>query len=80
MNTSIVKTPPEGIFEEVSIEVEGWQDRFKELIGKRQKIQFNVYTMPNLSMEIQTALDRQRYVDLIFESDKDQHFLVPLGN
>ena len=79
MKTSTIKTPPEGIFEVVNIEVEGWENQFKECIRKRQKIQFDVSTMPNLPKDIQAALNQQRYVDYVLESDKDQHYLIPRG-
>jgi hypothetical protein len=40
-------------------------------------IKYQVYNMPNLSQEIQDALNKQNYLHLILEPDHWQHFLVP---
>ena len=77
MNTALVKSVPEGEFEEVSIEHPNWREAFEALITQRKPIRYQVYTMPNLSREIQDALNKQSYVHLILESDQWQHFLVP---
>ena len=77
MNTALVKSVPEGEFEEVSIEHPGWREAFEAHITQRKPIKYQVYNMPNLSQEIKDALNKQNYLHLILESDHWQHFLVP---
>ena len=77
MNTILTKSVPPGDFEEISIEMPDWQARFLTLIQKEARIKYDVYAMPTLSKEIKDELSRRSYCDVILESDKDQHFLVP---
>ncbi len=76
MNRSIIKSPPPGDFEEISIEILGWQEKFMKLVQQGKRIKYEVYTMPNLSKAIQDELSKQGYCDFQLE-DTDWHFLVP---
>jgi hypothetical protein len=79
MNIILVKSVPSGDFEEVSIHMTDWHQRFVRLIQERKPIKYDVYTMPTLSKDIQDELSKQSYCHLILESDKDQHFLAPMS-
>jgi len=79
MNTILVKSVPPGDFKEVSIHMPDWQARFLKLVQERKPVKHDVYTMPNLSKEIQGELSRQSYCHLILESDNDKHFLTPVS-
>ncbi len=80
MNVLITKSAPEGIFEEVSIEENGWQERFELLIRERKNIRFGVHTMPAMSQHILDALNKHKYIYVIEESHADQLFLLPVGS
>lgn len=80
MNVLITKSAPEGIFEEVSIEEDGWQEKFELLIRERKSIRFGVHTMPTISQHILEALNHHKYVYVIEESHADQLFLLPMGS
>jgi hypothetical protein len=80
MNVLITKSAPEGVFEEVSTQDQGWQERFESLIRERKNIRFGVHTMPAISQHILDALNKHRYVYVIEESHADQLFLLPVGS
>ena len=77
MNHITIQSVPPGDFEDISIHMPDWQARFLKLIQDRKPIKYDVYTMPNLSKEIQDELSKRGYRDFILDSDKDQHFLAP---
>jgi hypothetical protein len=77
MNTVIIKSVPQGDFEEISIYMPDWQSRFLKLVQEEKLIKYDVYTMPTLSKEVQEELSKRSYCHLILDSDKDKHFLVP---
>ena len=79
MNTILIKSVPPGDFEEVSIHMPDWQERFLMLVQERKPIKYDVDTMPNLSKDIKDELDKRSYCHLILESDQDQHFLTPVS-
>jgi hypothetical protein len=68
------------MFEEVSIEENGWQERFESLIRERKNIRFGVHTMPTPSQHILDVLNKHKYVYVIEESHADQLFLLPIGS
>lgn len=80
MNTIIVKSVPEGVFEKISIEMADWKQKFQSLINQRKRIKYSVYDMPTIGTEIQNELGKQSYVKLVLESDHDQYFLIPTSN
>jgi hypothetical protein len=80
MNVLITESAPEGTFEEVSIELDGWRERFELLVSERKQIRFNVHTMPIISEHVRDSLNRHKYVYVIEESHADQLFLVPIGS
>jgi hypothetical protein len=77
MNTSLVKTPPQGDFAEVSVLMQGWEIKFQMLVSGKQPVKFDMYPRPNIPLEIRDRLTQQGYKDLILENDRWQHFLVP---
>jgi hypothetical protein len=77
MNTIIIKSVPSGDFHDISIHMPDWQARFLKLVQERKPIKYDVYTMPNLSKDIQDELSKQHYCQLVLESDNDQRFLTP---
>ena len=77
VNTIIVKSLSAGDFEEISIQMADWQARFLKLVQEQKPIRYDVYTMPNLSGEIEEELSKHGYRHLILDDDKDQHFLAP---
>lgn len=80
MNVIITKSAPEGIFEEISIEESGWQERFELLVRERKNIRFGVHTMPVLSQHILDALNKHKYIYVLEESHADQLYLLPIGS
>ncbi len=80
MNVLITKSAPEGIFEEISIEDNGWQEKFALLIRERKNIRFGVHTMPAMSQHILDALNKHKYIYVIEESHADQLYLLPIGS
>jgi hypothetical protein len=80
MNTSLVKTVPQGDFAEVSVLMQGWEIKFQMLVSQKQPIKYDMYPRPNIPPEICDRLNQQGYKDLILESDRWQHFLVPISN
>jgi hypothetical protein len=80
MNTSLVKSVPQGDFVEVSALMKDWETKFQMLVSQKRPIKYDMYPMPNISQEFQNRLAQQGYCDLILESDQWQHFLVPNSN
>ncbi len=77
MNTSLVKTVPQGDFAEVSALMQGWETRFQMLVSQKQRIKYDMYPVQGIPPEIHDRLDEQGYQDLILDKDRWQHFLVP---
>ncbi len=80
MNTSLVKSVPQGDFMEVSALMQDWETRFQTLVSEKRPIKYDMYPMPNIPDEFKHRLSQQGYCDLILESDQWQHFLVPNPN
>jgi hypothetical protein len=80
MNTSLVKSVPQGDFVEVSVLVQDWEIKFQMLVSEKRPIKYDMYPMPNIPDEFKNRLAQQGYRDLILESDQWQHFLVPNSN
>jgi hypothetical protein len=80
MNTSFVKSVPQGDFADVSALRSDWRTQFHALVSKHQPIKFDFYPLPNIPQEIQSQLQQAGYRDLILENDQWQHFLVPIPN
>jgi hypothetical protein len=80
MNTSFVKSKPEGDFAEVSLLIKGWIIEFRVLINQKRAIRFDMYPLQNIPEEITKALSQQGYHDQILENDRWQHFLIPSSN
>jgi hypothetical protein len=80
MNTSLVKSVPQGDFVEVSVLVQDWEIKFQMLVSEKRPIKYDMYPMPNIPDEFKNRLTQQGYCDLILESDQWQHFLVPNSN
>jgi len=80
MNTSLVKSVPQGDFVEVSVLVQDWETKFQMLVSQKRPIKYDMYPMPNIPDEFKNRLTQQGYCDLILESDQWQHFLVPNSN
>ena len=77
MKTSLVKSVPQGDFEEVSALFKGWQTKFQTLVSQKRPIKYDMYPMPGIPPELKVRLQAEGYQDLILESDRWQHFLVP---
>ena len=80
MNTSLVKSVPQGDFVEISVLVQDWETKFQMLVSEKRPIKYDMYPMPNIPDEFKNRLTQQGYCDLILESDQWQHFLVPNSN
>ena len=80
MNTSLVKSVPQGDFVEVSALVKDWETKFQLLVSEKRPFKYDMYPMPNIPDEFKNRLTQQGYRDLILESDQWQHFLVPNSN
>ena len=80
MNTSLVKTAPQGDFAEISVLMQGWEIKFQMLVSQKQPVKFDMYPRPYIPPEINERLNQQGYNDLILENDRWQHFLVPTSN
>jgi hypothetical protein len=76
----LVKSFPDGEFEDISIEMTDWQEKFKSQIKDRKRIKFDLFQMPTISKEIQEELGKQSYGQLILESNHDQRLLIPISN
>ncbi len=77
MNTSLVKTAPQGDFTEVSSLVAGWEARLHALASQHRKIKCDRYPLPEIPPEIQNRLHQQGYTEQVLENDRWQHFFVP---
>jgi hypothetical protein len=77
MNTSLVKSAPQGDFAEVSTLIRGWEDRLQTLVGQKRPIKYDLYPLPGIPREIESRLKQQGYHDLVLENDRWQHFLIP---
>ena len=80
MNTSLVKSAPQGEFAEVSVLVDGWKIKFQTLVSQNRPIKYDMYPQPNIPDEFKNRLAQQGYNDLVLENDRWQHFLVPRSN
>jgi len=80
MNTSLVKSAPQGDFVEVSVLMKGWETKFHTLVSQKRPIKYDMYPMPAIPPDFQHRLSQQGYQDLILENDRWQHFLVPKSN
>ena len=80
MNTSLVKSVPNGVFAEVSVLMSGWENVFEKLIRQKQPIRYDMYPLPGLPTQIRDHLVENGYQDLVLENDRWQHFLVPTSN
>ncbi len=77
MNTSFVKSVPQGNFEEVSVLMRDWQMKFEALLSAGRPIKIDVYPSPNALSSVSQRLDQRGYRDLVIENDRWQHFLLP---
>ena len=80
MNTSLVKVAPQGDFAEVSVLMNGWQNKFESLVSQNRPIKYDMYPMPQIPSEIRQRLTQKGYRDVIWEKDQWQHFLLPAVN
>ena len=80
MNTTLVKSAPQGDFVEVSVLMKDWETKFQMLVSQKRPIKYDMYPMPNIPQEFKNRLSQQGYRDLILENDRWQHFLVPNSN
>jgi hypothetical protein len=80
MNTSLVKVAPQGDFTEVSVLVNGWQNKFENLLSQNRPIKYDMYPMPHIPPEIRQRLAQKGYRDIVWEKDQWQHFLLPAVN
>jgi hypothetical protein len=80
MNTSLVKSAPQGDFVEVSALMKDWETKFQSLVSQKRPIKYDMYPMPNIPPEFKNRLTQQGYQDLILENDRWQHFLIPTSN
>lgn len=69
MNTSLVKSVPQGDFAEVSALMKGWENKFQSLVSQKQPIKYDMYPLPNIPRELKTWLEQQGYYDLVLEND-----------
>lgn len=77
MNTSFVKSAPQGDFADVSALRSDWQTQFQVCVSKKLPIKFDFYPLPSMPPEIKRNLEQAGYRDLILENDQWQHFLLP---
>ena len=80
MNTSLVKSAPQGDFVEVSVLMRDWETKFQALVNEKRPIKYDMYPMPGIPPEFRNRLSQQGYQDLILENDRWQHFLIPKSN
>ena len=76
MNTSLVKSVPQGNFAEISALTKDWETKFQMLIRQKRPIRYDMYPLQDIPQEFKDNLRQQGYNDLILESDQWQHFLV----
>lgn len=80
MNTSLVKSIPQGDFAEVSVLMRDWQAKFEALLSQNRPIKIDVYPSPSVLPSLYQRLDQHGYRDLVIENDRWQHFLLPEPN
>jgi hypothetical protein len=80
MNSSLVKSAPQGDFVEVSALMDCWETKFKILVSQKKLIWFDMYPKQTIPPEIKNLLSQTGYHDHILENDRWQHFLVPISN
>jgi hypothetical protein len=80
MDTSLIKSVPQGDFVEISFLMHGWELKFTTLVSEKQPIKYDMYPSAGIPAEIQSRLKQQGYRDLVLENDRWQHFLVPNPN
>ena len=80
MNSSLVKSVPQGEFVEISALMSSWESEMRTLASQKQPIKFDMFPKLNIPPEIRTLLSRTGYHDHILENDRWQHFLVPISN
>ncbi len=80
MDTSLIKSVPQGDFVEVSVLMKDWEAKFQMLVSQKRPIKYDMYPMPGIPQEFENRLAQQGYRDLVLESDRWQHFLVPNSN
>jgi hypothetical protein len=77
MNTTLVKSAPQGDFAEISALVLGWETKLQTLVSQKRPIRYDMYPLLNIPQEFKNSLNLQGYDDLVLEKDRWQHFLVP---
>lgn len=77
MDTSLVKSVPQGDLAEVSVPMKGWETGFQTPVSQKRLIKYDMYPMPDIPQEFKNNLNQQGYHDLILENDRWQHFLIP---
>ncbi len=80
MNTSLVKSIPQGDFAELSSLMKDCQAKFQTLVSQNRAIRYDMYPQPDIPEELQNQLRQHGYCDLVLENDRWQHFLVPSPN
>jgi hypothetical protein len=77
VNTSFVKSAPQGDFVEVSALMDSWETKFQTLVSQKKPIWFDMFPKRNIPPDIMNLLSQRGYQDLILANDRWQHFLVP---
>ena len=80
MNTSLVKTKPQGDFVAVSVLMTGWKEQFANLIQEKRPICYDMYPFMIIPPEIQMRLQDEGYSALVPENDRWEHYLMPTAN
>jgi hypothetical protein len=80
MQTSFVKTVPQGDFVEISVLMNDWQDRLQSLLTGRHPIKMDIYPFPEELIEFHKQLDQHSYRDLAPKHDPWQQFLIPTAS
>jgi len=80
MNSSLVKSVPQGEFVEISALVKSWEAKLQAMASQKKAIKFDAYPIAKIPLGIFNVLKQQGYRDLILENDRWQHFLVPNSN
>ena len=80
MNTSLVKTKPQGDFVAVSFLMGGWKEQFANLIREKHPICYDMYPLPSIPSEFRARLQDEGYSDLVPENDRWEHYLIPKSN
>jgi hypothetical protein len=77
MDTSVIKSAPQGDFVEISVLMKDWDIKFLSSVGQKRAIKYDMYPMPDIPDFLKNALKYHGYQDLILENDRWQHFFVP---